>query len=206
MPYHFGIKLGNSKYSLNINRDEYAIIDNRSSFSKGYIYSNEQCEKMQEDALKNFDLNMKYFSQLDKDEFNNAINEFIQKENFKEVFNLTEYVGVSGYYLMVLDNFNQAYIGTSSNIKKRIHSHWNKRHSFDRLVFGGVEKSIISIDSFRVLDTTRIFALESDLTFINENKYLNSLPYKFMLNRTCGGRLENRLLEAIHNRRVRELT
>jgi len=40
--------------------------------------------------------------------------------------------------------------------KEHIRQHWSKTKQFDRLLWGSVTESIISIDSFRALDTTRI--------------------------------------------------
>ena len=148
---------------------------------------------------------MKYFSTFDKNEFKNSLNEFLKNEHFIEVFDLNKYANVPGYYILVLDEFCQVYIGTTCNIKQRIMSHWSSRKHFDRLIFGGVYNSILSIDSFRALDTTRIFVLKTNRTFIDENKYIDGLHSKFMLNRTCGGRLEGGLMEAIRGRRIREL-
>lgn len=205
MPYHFGVNLRNSKYGLKISRDKYAIIDNRSSFIRDEIYSDEYCKQHMEECLINYDLNMKYFSKLDKNEFESSLNNFIKNENFIEVFDLNRYENVPGYYILVLDEFCQVYIGTTCNIKQRVMGHWRSRTAFDRLIFGGVYNSIISIDSFRALDTTRIFAIETNNTFIDENKYIDGLPSKFMLNRTCGGVLKDGIREAIRERRTREL-
>ena len=49
------------------------------------------------------------------------------------------------------------YIGISNDIKKRILTHWGSKKDFDRLLFGKKENSVLSIDSFGALDTTRIF-------------------------------------------------
>lgn len=205
MPFHFGVNLRKSKYGLKISRDKYAIINNKSSFIRDEIYSDEFCKEHMEQCLINYDLNMKYFSKLDKNEFESSLNEFIKNEHFIEVFDLNKYNNVPGYYILVLDEFCQAYIGTTCNIKQRVRQHWHTRKEFDRLIFGGVYNSIISIDSFRALDTTRIFVLETNNTFIYENKYIDSLPSKFMLNRTCGGILKDGMMEAIKGRRIREL-
>ena len=42
-------------------------------------------------------------------------------------------------------------------MKKRILGHWNRQKEFDHLICGKIEESILSIDSFGALDTTRIF-------------------------------------------------
>ena len=79
---------------------------------------------------------MKYFAKLDSIEFNKILNDFLEKYNkFKEVENLWDYDYVSGYYLMVLDEYKQVYIGKSEDIKRRIQSHWTAIKPFDRTLF-----------------------------------------------------------------------
>ena len=106
--------------------------------------------------MKNFDLNMKYFESLDYNDFDKKLKLFVKKNRFIEANNLDDLV-VSGIYILVLDKYKQIYIGMSDNIRKRILNHWSRKKDFDRLIFGKVEKSILSIDSFGALDTTRIF-------------------------------------------------
>lgn len=206
MPVHFGINLRESKYGLSVSRELYAKIDNRSSLISGQIYSDEWCQKHFENCMINFDLNMKYFMSLDRHEFNNALDKFIKKtKKFIEVFDLNEYQYKSGYYMLVLDEFCQVYIGTSQDIKKRIMNHWSKQKQFDRLIFGSINNSIISIDSFRALDTTRIFVYQTNRIFSMENSYINKFPSKFLLNRTIGGKLDGGLKEAVKNGKNRVL-
>ena len=71
---------------------------------------------------------------------------------------------------------------------RRIHQHWTKSKSFDRLLFPmyAVDKSVLSIDSFRALDTTRIFVYATKKTYSNENKYINSFSPQFVSNRLGG--------------------
>ena len=119
-----------------------------------------------------------------------AINKFIESNKcFVEVFDLNLYDQKPGYYMMVLDEYCQLYIGTTDNIKKRIRTHWSNSKSFDRLLFpmGAVNSSIISFDSFRSLDTTRIFAYTTKITFDEEDKFINEFPTKFVGNRVAGG-------------------
>lgn len=85
---------------------------------EGKLYSDEWCTKQLEESLKNYDLNMEYFSLLSRDEFNNEIRNFLSTNNsFIEVFDLNLYDQKSGYYLMVLDEYCQLYIGTTDDIK-----------------------------------------------------------------------------------------
>lgn len=94
---------------------------------------------------------------------------------------------------MVLDKYKQAYIGISSSedgIKGRILKHWRKQKEFNRLVYGKIENSIISIDSFGALDTTRIFYKEfksfRDLDDY-ERKLVDAFKPEYRLNRVAGG-------------------
>ena len=91
---------------------------------------------------------------------------------------------------MVLDEYRQVYVGvanSSTGIAKRIRQHWTHQKEFDRLLWGSIETSILAIDSFRALDTTRIFAVKTDQFFAGENPLLEKFPRKFALNRVMGG-------------------
>ena len=162
--------------------------------------------------MKNFDLNMKYFKSLDYDDFDKKLKLFVKKNRFVEANNLNDLV-VSGIYMLVLDKYKQVYIGISDNIRKRILNHWSKKKDFDRLIFGKVEESILSIDSFGALDTTRIFYKKVNTffdIFSSEEKYVKNFDNKYLLNRVGGGinaeddeKLRN--LELIASRKKREL-
>lgn len=210
---HFGVKVRDGKYGLELNREQYAIIDKRNSFrekfpsmadcyedEEGKFYTDAWCQNHRQKCLKNFDLSMKFFSELDYDEFDDEITCFLEKyKQFVEVRNLWNYNEISGYYLMVLDDYCQIYIGTSTNIKKRIQSHWSSRLPFDRLLFpmNAVETSVMSIDAFRALDTTRLFVYETDEIFAKENLFISEFSPKFVTNRIGGGKLEGGLLDGI---------
>ena len=159
---------------------------------EGKFYSEKWC-KIQEDEVKeNFELNMKYFSLLDKNEFDSEVINFLKdNEEFIEIYDLSNVMFKSGYYIMVLDNYKQVYIGTSLDIGGRILKHWQSRKQFDRLIFPwhSVTKSKLSIDSFRILDTTRIFVYITDEIFSNEEDYIQNFSPKFVLNRVTGGNL-----------------
>jgi hypothetical protein len=75
----------------------------------------------------------------------------------------------------------------SENIKKRIMSHWSGKKSLEKLIFGDVCSSILSIDSFGALDTTRIFYIETSSTYKTEEKIVKAFDSGYMLNRTAGG-------------------
>jgi len=209
---HFGVTVKpGSKYGLNISRQTYATINKRNSRfvpreadpelwerestifeDPGHLfYTDQWCEKHQRKALENFDINMDKFSALDPEEFEKHLNQVLSAyPKMIEVTNLNEWDGVSALYIMVLDRFLQAYIGIASGkrgLKGRIRDHWSGSKQFDRLIHGTVQDSRISIDSFRALDTTRIFAIKTPNPVKIENTILELLPSKFVLNRIAGG-------------------
>ena len=199
---HFGITLGESKYGYKLNRENFAIVNNKSSFGNGKIYDDEWCEEKYNRCMQNYDINMQRLFSLNSQDFENEINKFLELHPlFEEVTDLKKYDGVSGYYMMVLDNYCQVYIGTTGNIKQRIVNHWNKIVPFDRVIFGNVETSIISIDSYRACDTTRIYVYRTNDTYTNEDEIINSINPIYCCNRTKGGNLSG-LGEAIANRKV----
>lgn len=178
----------------------------------GLTYSDEWCIEHQKQCLLNYDLNMAFFETIDRIAFQNEVQRFLKEfPQFVEVIDLNDLENKTGYYIMVLDDYCQVYVGNSLDIKKRVRQHWANSKSFDRLLFpqGAFNKSILSIDSFRALDTTRIFAsLDNDI-YDMENEYLNGFPPEFCLNRISGGRLEENFLELlsmIKSRRLRNHT
>lgn len=200
---HFGVRLIARKRPLFLIRDDFALISTKPSLPKfnslvkknaytddnGTEYRREWCEEYRELCLKNFDLNMKYFAQLDQNDFNNAITIFVKNHiGFREINDLSKFESVSGYYLMVLDKYKQAYIGKSTNIQKRIKQHWLSTKAFDRtlLPMYAVETSCFSIDFFRALDTTRIFIWETDLLDGIEEKLIEDFPKEYRTNRIGG--------------------
>lgn len=201
----------NNTNSINIPNDD--IVDDILNSVYSPYHTMKWCLKQQELALRNFDLNMAFYESLDGEKFNREIDTF-QKEHFefRKVTDLNEYKGVSGIYIMVLDEYKQIYIGITKSkqgIKGRIGQHWSKVKPLDRLIFGGVERSILSIDSFRQFDTTRIFAFPSDLPFeelkdLEHELVEHSFSSEFLCNRTKGG--GESLEQAIIERKDRTLT
>ena len=130
---------------------------------------------------------------LDKIEFNKVLNSFLLHYNdFDEVFNLSKYSKAEGYYIMVLDEYKQVYIGKTNDIKKRIMRHWSQTKPFDRTLFPmyAYNESCFSIDFFRALDTTRIFVWKHKLTNGIEEELISNFPSKFCTNR-IGGNITN---------------
>lgn len=204
MTTHFCVNLKKEINELKLTKDNYVSVNDKSSINKGVVYSEEWCMAHQKKCLDNFKLNMSYFASLDKNKFDSTVDTFVDDFKFAEVRNLNDYMDEEGYYLMILDEYKQAYIGISGNIKRRIMQHWSKTKAFDRLIFGSVENSIISIDSFRALDTTRIFVLIKNDISEKENEYIEKFSSQYLLNRTIGGKLSG-FGEAISSGKIRNL-
>lgn len=216
---HFGETVRPGKYGLRLARETYALPGNRrSSFyirredvseklwaarawkfvdEEQRIYSDEFVEWQRDGALKNFDLNMAFFARLDPAQFEAALqNVLAATPSLKPVDDLRKWDGVTGVYIMVLDEYRQAYVGQAADIRKRIKDHWAGTKQFDRLVWGSVESSVLSIDAFRPLDTTRIFAVRSSSPHRLEAKIEQSFPADFLLNRVRGGLLVDNIVDA----------
>lgn len=211
-PVHFGIRIYRRRdYGFKLERDTYAPINKRSSMNRWSreenpelwdalneryedadhrIYTDEWCATQQVRALTNFDHNMTFFRALDHNVFENALQRVVAgRKGMVEVSDLNEWDGVPGIYIMVLDEYSQVYVGAtgSKGIMARIKQHWGKMKSFDRLIWGDVDTSVLSIDSFRAFDTTRIFAVKTGRHFELENAFLEAFPPEFVLNRVQGG-------------------
>ena len=217
---HFGVKLINRGKSFNLTKEEFAIINTKPSLpyfeslaernaysdEQGDAYSENWCAEYRELCLKNFDLNMEYFSKLHGDAFNTALLSFLSKyKQFVEVVNLNDFAGVEGFYIMVLDKYKQVYIGKTEDIKKRIMKHWSNTKPFDRTLFPmyAWNKSTFSIDFFRALDTTRIYAWKKRMSDGIEADLIENFPSHFCTNR-IGGDITN-ALQAIGTINMRQL-
>lgn len=215
---HFGIKIPIKTRGIELTRENYATISNKSSLGKNYtyiqaqakndemliesyskiyadkeglIYRDDWCMNHLTEVMQNYDLNMEFFMRLNQEKFNNEIEEFLKKTDFIETNDLSEY-SCPGYYALILDKYCQIYIGTSKDIKARIRQHWTGgKLKFDRLIFGGKDTSKISIDSFRTLDTTRVLVYPTDDIFNYENEYINMISDKFLCNRVGGGKVDD---------------
>jgi hypothetical protein len=172
----------NNKEILGIYSDIYAD-------SEGLVYTDSRCKKYMEEAMENFDLNMVFFNNLDRKKFNQELNRFVKKTKFNYINDLND-CSCSGYYVMVLDDYSQLYVGTAKNIKDRIRQHWNGgKMRLDRLVCGSITSSKLSVDSFRSLDTTRILVYKTNKTYESEDKFIRCFSDDFICNRACGGML-----------------
>ncbi len=202
MTEHFGVKL-TSKKDLKLNRDNFALINTKPSLplfkslaeknaytdESGLSYREDWCNEYRKLCLKNFDLNMKYFSMLDRNRFNNILESYLTiYDVFEEVFDLNKYAKVEGFYIMILDEYKQVYIGKTEDIKKRIMQHWSKTMPFDRILLPmyAYDKSCFSINFFRALDTTRIFAWKNRISNGIEEELIRNFPARFCTNRIGG--------------------
>lgn len=206
---HFGELVRPGKYGHRLTREMYAIVNKKSSTripeylltdelrallgphyedAEMTIHTDEFCRRQREMALENFDLNMAFFAQIPEEPFEEALMEMLRKHRrLRPVTDLKSYDGDEGVYVMVLDGYRQAYIGQTMDIRQRIKRHWSGTKQFDRLIWGTVEESVLSVDSFRALDTTRIFAARTMNAYALEERLVNTFPPDYLLNRIGGG-------------------
>ena len=225
---HFGVLINKTEKNK-ISREHYAVIDKKSStwYSKRKllyktaeerqkyyddeeckIYSDSFCKKWQEKCLINFDKNMAFFSQISKEDFEKALQKLIgSNKKVRQIFDLNDCKDMCGIYVLVLDEYKQAYIGQAKNIRTRIMQHWSKQKPIDRLIFGGVDKSVLSIDCFGALDTTRIYVLETTSLDSSERLAVTKMPAHFRLNRIGGGTINDNfdMLTALSKWNLRDL-
>lgn len=164
-----------------------------STFKDFEHYTDDYVERHYRDCMENFDLNMEFFKNINKEEFDEYLSKFVKKNKFNEVDDLNLLKATQGIYIMVLDEYKQVYIGTAAynaNIKNRIMTHWSSKKHFRRLINGRIENSILSIDSFGALDTTRIFykqVASNEKIYLLEEQYINEFKSEYRLNRVAGG-------------------
>lgn len=211
---HFGLAVRRgAKYGLRMTRETYAQISKRSSTviprdrylrhwertahlyedDDHTIHTDEWCKAHQGRALRNYDLNIALFASLDPMEFHAAVESALgANPRLVEVTDLNKWDGKTGLYVMVLGEYKQVYVGITNGmggIKARVRQHWSANKQFDRLLFGPENESILSIDSFRALDTTQIFAARVRDPHALEDQVINAFPAKFVINRIRGGSL-----------------
>ena len=163
------------------------------------VYNEEFIKRNKEAILKNLNLNLKFYTELDSEEFNKNLDKVLKlKKNngLKKVTDLKEYIGKKGIYIMVLDKYKQIYIGQSKrDVVERIINHWKRKVEFENLLIGKVNESKLSIDTFGMLDTTRIYIEDIDPLYYNnsekidkrEEYLINSIPEKYLINKVGGG-------------------
>lgn len=159
-------------------------------------YEPEVIEQKINDTYYNFDLNMKKMKETDSEEFKKYLSDFAEKNNYVEIKNLNSCRAVSGIYIMVLDKYKRVYIGIAEDLTKRIKEHWHKdRKPLGKLIFGDKEKSVLSINSFGALDTTRIFVKLMPYEDASNEEYraVREFDPKYTLNRIHGGLVKDRI-------------
>ncbi|OME78634.1 hypothetical protein BK120_23125 [Paenibacillus sp. FSL A5-0031] len=169
MTTHFGIKLRNREGGFKLTVDNYVKMSDKDTATLS-----EELKLKSEKVMTRFDLNMRYFKSLAWDKFNEELSKFVTSNNFYEINDLNYVEDIAGHYVMVLDEYCQIYIGTSSRghgIKGRIPQHWRKQISLDQL--RGEDSGSLAIGSFRPLDTTRIFVCPDDEYNFFEDYTLN---------------------------------
>lgn len=190
---------------------EYIDIPN-AMYADEETYTDEYLQKQYENCMINYDLNMAFFDKLDYEEFCKCVRKITKSNKFKQITDLNTLSGVQGLYILVLDQYKQVYVGKSIDIKSRILNHWSRKKHFGFLLCGSVETSVLSVDSFGALDTTRVFYKECGFKQIDEmeNKVLEQFDNKFVLNRVagginglnCGSNVRNLLLSSTINKRI----
>ena len=194
---YFGITVFQCKYGLKLSKDSYAISNCKNTYKKHHcvpndiytdksqqFYTAKWCEQHRKNCLHNFDLNMHYYASLHQEIFEEELHHFIHNNPyFLAVHDLNAFFQIPGYYLVVLDHYCQLYIGSAVNIAKAIRSHWSKNIPFDRLMFptNRMDSSLFTIDHFRALDTTRIFAFQTDDIYVYENYFRSAFSPEYSL-------------------------
>lgn len=164
-------------------------------------YTEEYCLWHQQRCLQNYDINMQIYQKLDHQSFDQALMKFVKGRKFQEVLSLEDPIcttypqegnrNIVGFvYIMVLDEYKQVYIGITATqtVQGRILQHWKKKKAFDRLIWGTVDNSVMSIDSFGALDTTRLFVKPYYEEFktpleLYEMKCIKTFDKRYVLNR-----------------------
>lgn len=192
---HFGCNLRKQKDDLVLSRNNYMHKKRNGeySFRFGGNWSPEAIAERESLNLANFDMNMQFYEQLDRVKFDHQLNQLRSKfPELEEVVDLTRERERYGIYILVLDEYKQIYVGkTFKNFFDRIRQHWKANVEFDRLIFCDPKKSKLAIDSFRALDTTRIFVMplltEEDAVFEIERRIVEMVEEDFLANRLSGG-------------------
>ena len=179
---HFGILFNEEKTTKSMTKDKFV---NRKLDQNKHL-----TDFAKDEALKNYDLNIKYFNNLNSEEFDREIDRLLNLYAFVEIKDLNTIKGGKGIYILVLDNYKSIYIGqTNRDLKARIIRHFNIDISFQRVPF--VKYDTLPIDAFKPLDTTRIYTLytsEQGVMDEIESKLINECNKKFLLNKTIGGK------------------
>lgn len=179
---HFGLILDGSEEDNIISKNNFSILSDETI--KKYPHYLKVYDRRQNDNLLIYSLNMEFFRTINKENFNDYLDEFVKKYNLDEIKNLKDLKYVSGVYIMVLDQYRQIYIGQSADICNRIKLHWKRQVEFYKINQWGCYRSKIAVDSFKALDTTRIFAYKCEKKELNnlESKFINEYKKEYLCN------------------------
>lgn len=182
--YHFGIRLENDKVKKNITRNNYYSRDKEDKDVK-------PTELAINNSLRNFDLNINYFHDLNEEDFLNNLKKYVMNNNmFEKVDDLSKYNKDQGIYILVLEKYKQIYIGqTTRNLRDRIVRHW--RNELPLLKTPFIRSGILPIDCFGALDTSMIYVYKSsnqDEIDQLESDLIENFPLNFIMNKTIGGK------------------
>lgn len=212
MPVHFGVRLPRREGGHRLTRENYICTtrDGRYYFEDGWLKVDPASwEEHRRAVMRNFDRSMAYFASLSRTGFERAVEGLRGAfPELEEVEDLAGWDGVTGAYVLVLGEYRQLYVGQAASprgIRQRIVVHWQKKVAFDRLLSGEEDRSIMCVDSFRALDTTRILAAACERPGSLERRMQQAVPAPFCANRTRAGDLAGGLAEAIACRRERDL-
>lgn len=188
----FGLIIEDNLDDNKLNEDNFSILG-KEELQKYPNYLDSYSLRQVENLLI-YDLNMRYFRQLDQDDFNNYLNDFIIKNNFKEIKDLNDVKNVVGIYIMILDEYKQVYIGQTVDIRKRIKLHWDKKIQFHNISQWGAYSSKIAIDSFRTIDTTRIFIYRCEKEKLDEleAKFIDEYKEEYLCNLLSPARIQEK--------------
>ncbi|WP_247046215.1 hypothetical protein [Arthrobacter rhizosphaerae] len=149
------------------------------------LFSRDDTHLLCDAALENFDPNMAFFATLRPDAFEPALAEMLTKnKQLREVTDVKSLDWEEGAYVMVLDSYRQAV-----DMRARIRRHWTANKHFDRLLWGHKHQSVLSVNSFRALDTTRILTAKTINADRLERRLVKNFPPDYLLNRIEGGKL-----------------
>ena len=188
---HFGVKMQKEKVIEHMTRDNFVFPEEKNS-------KIQPTKLVIKNAYRSFDTNMRFFKSLNREEFEKCLKDFLNSKEMKdakEIHSFNECKGEKGIYILVLDDYNQIYIGqTKDDFKNRITKHWRNKLTY--LKFPFLFASILPIDCFGAKDTTRIYILpENDIKKIDmlEEKLISIFPRDFCLNRISGGQPQSEL-------------
>lgn len=128
-----------------------------------------------------FDANMRYYNNLDADDFASFVSTYTEETGFTQVKDLNSLLNNCGYYLLVLDNYKQLYVGASGDIKKRITQHWSRVIPSAQMISHALSIHYLPVDSFRALDTTRVYVLGLAEGRSEESLY-SRIPVRYLSN------------------------